>query len=1090
MSTSKEERGVRAPSPVRGRQLRRPHLVAGASLLVVAISTLVYSHLRDDRRTRPRDDTFFPQGEAAFLAGDYDVAVSAFRRSIEAAPRDPRPYRRLIESYARKGDLDAVEPILRALLAADPHNACAHYALGNLARKRFDAETALAEAQRALSLDPRLGHAYLLLGSTHLFAGRPEEALKAWRTARDVFRKEGDRAGEAGALNNMAGLHRDQNEFRRAVREFEEVLNLHRALGDLEGEETALGNLGMTQADLGDLDRARVTLAQAIDLARELHDPIGERLGLMNLCTVYRQVGDYHRALGCSDSAIAIARDMEDRLGEAQGLVTRAVVRLDLGDPTRALKDSRGALAIAESLEDVRHRAGALLTVADACLGVRWLASARAAYAQAESLYRAIGMESESATAILGLSQVAAGEGDTTRALALGEEATAVLARTGYAEGEALAAAFLSTLSLERGDLARALTYSDRAVQLARQVGSRSGEAAALARRARVRFALGDESSAATDARASHRIAVAIRNPEVLWLSETTMGDVSREDDPERALRHYETAMDAVESIRRKLPLEEFKAGYVETRLELYRSAAGLLVDLGRPVDALEVCERSRGAALRDLLSACPTPLAPRVSEPVAARHRMAEERLRSLLGTMYEMADDPDADPRRVRSLEREIGRAREEWEEIRAEILLEDPRYELVVSGGPTPEVERIQAALAPDEALVEYLLGPRVSLCFVARRDTVSAVRLDVDVASLGRDVGELRQPLSSPRSLGTLGFDLALSERVKDRILGPVEPYLRGADRLLIVPDGPLNTVPFEMLVASSGRQGRAEAMYGEFLETQFVGDRYAVVYLPSASLVVPPGRWGSAGSGAGPRRDLLALGNPVSGGAPLWAREEPEGFAAGNPRSEAVGGAPLSHSEQEVRAISRLFSGAVCEVGARATERSFKSLAPDFRLIHVSSHGGLDETVPLYSGVALAPDTSGFEDGFLHAYEVLSVPLACDLVTLSGCETGLGRLYAGEGLLGLTRSFLYAGAKQALVSLWSVNDASTALLMERFYANLAKGMPTPEALQDAKRFLRTLTTPGPGGRPLSYAHPFFWAPFVLVGPAGSVASGGV
>jgi len=242
------------------------------------------------------------------------------------------------------------------------------------------------------------------------------------------------------------------------------------------------------------------------------------------------------------------------------------------------------------------------------------------------------------------------------------------------------------------------------------------------------------------------------------------------------------------------------------------------------------------------------------------------------------------------------------------------------------------------------------------------------------------------------------------------------------------------------------------------------------------------------TGASPSGSLLALGDPLIL-VPSPSQHGDETETERGRASDDAGPHParLLYSEREVRGIARHFPDAVVELGAAATEESIKRRSPDFRFLHISSHGTIQEAVPLYSGLALAADPAGREDGFLHAYEVLSIPLSCDLVTLSACETGLGRLYGGEGLIGLTRSFLYAGAHQVLVSLWSVNDASTAILMERFYENLSRGVGVDEALQSAKRSLRHTVALGGEGHPMAYAHPFFWAPFVLVGPPGQAGT---
>jgi CHAT domain-containing protein len=349
----------------------------------------------------------------------------------------------------------------------------------------------------------------------------------------------------------------------------------------------------------------------------------------------------------------------------------------------------------------------------------------------------------------------------------------------------------------------------------------------------------------------------------------------------------------------------------------------------------------------------------------------------------------------------------------------------------------------------------------------------VRLPVGGSTLADEVEELRRPMLAPWSLGTLSFDVALAERLREQIFDPLTPFLNDATRLIIVPDGPLHRLPFEALVLGSGEIRDSGTLYGMFKTCEFVGDRYAIVYLPSSCLPAFPSGDQPDRGGASSRRDLLAFGNP----------------RIAQDRSELGGGGALVHSEREVRALEPLFADAVLCVGDAATELQFKRLAPNFRYLHISSHGVADEATPLYSGLQLALDPGGREDGFLHAHEVLSLPLSCDLVTLSACRTGLGRLYAGEGLIGLTRSFLYAGAEQVLVSLWSVNDASTAILMGRFYANLKEGWPASEALQEAKAALRATVSTGSGGRQVAYAHPFFWAPFVLVG-APEASPGGV
>jgi CHAT domain-containing protein/Tfp pilus assembly protein PilF len=1044
--------------------------------------------LRPQERHRQtiREAVHYTEGEAARQRGDFDAAIAAYRRSIQVAPGDPRPYYGLVEAHFRQGNLDAVEPILRSLQAADPRNACVRYGLGCLAVRRQDLETARAEARSAMELDPGLGQASLLLGTVHYYAGRPREAVAAWRQARRVFRRARDPEYEAWALNRIAVVQRELGRFREALAGFEEALAIQTARGDRHAQQLILGNLGLTRSDLGDLAGAMLAFRRTLALAREAGDAEGECWNLTNLAHAWNQVGEHHRAIECADSAIALARLMENPADQVSGLLCRASACFNLGDPLAALSASKQAVSLAEPLVDSRDRTGALLSLARAHLLLGQLVRARELFTLADSLFRKLDAKAGSWEASIGLCEVLCQEGDTARAIALAEKSLEEVAKAEYAEGEEALAFTLSDWVRARGDGAKALNLSSRAVDISRRNGRRDREALGLARRSGILLALGKDHDARSDARAARTIARELRNPEVTWPCERAEADAWRASDPRRAVLHYEAMLDAFEAVERNLRLDEFRAASLEKRFWLYYEVADLYVELGRPEQAFVTCERARARSFRDLLAMSPAPVPLRVPESLATRNRAMEEAIHTLRATRARLAAAPDGLPRRFRTVDRELARANEEWEEVRAEVLLRDPRYAMIALGAPKPDVQRIAQALGPQDALIEYALGSGSSLCFVVRDGRVSARRLEAGAGLLSSEIDSLLAAFESPLSLGTLEFDLALAARLRRQILDPVLPLVDGARRLFIVPDGPLHRLPFEVLVLERGAQAPGGVLYGEFTGTRFLDGRFAIEYLPAAGLLGTPPRAREA-----PPGNLLAMGDPR-------AEERPggnSGDSSANPTALEAGETlpgPLPHAADEVQAITSHFPGAAVWTGREASEERFKSLAPEFRYLHLSAHGSVDEAVPLYSGLSLAAAPHGPEDGFLHAYEILALPLRCDLVILSGCQTGRGRIYAGEGLLGLTRCFLHAGAGRALVSLWAVNDASTALLMERFYANLAAGRGAAEAISEARSALRGMVSQDPSGRAVSYAHPFFWAPFVLIGagtPAESPPSAG-
>jgi len=177
----------------------------------------------------------------------------------------------------------------------------------------------------------------------------------------------------------------------------------------------------------------------------------------------------------------------------------------------------------------------------------------------------------------------------------------------------------------------------------------------------------------------------------------------------------------------------------------------------------------------------------------------------------------------------------------------------------------------------------------------------------------------------------------------------------------------------------------------------------------------------------------------------------------------------------VKAVSGLFPGARILLGRDATEEAIKSLAPQARRLHFACHGLLDERFPLNSALAFSiPDhvEEGHDNGLLQAWEIFEdLRLDADLVTLSACDSGLGKEMGGEGLVGLVRAFQFAGARSVLASLWSVSDVSTADLMKRFYGYLREGRSKDEALRAAQTDLI---------RSRDFAHPYYWAAFQLTG----------
>lgn len=327
-------------------------------------------------------------------------------------------------------------------------------------------------------------------------------------------------------------------------------------------------------------------------------------------------------------------------------------------------------------------------------------------------------------------------------------------------------------------------------------------------------------------------------------------------------------------------------------------------------------------------------------------------------------------------------------------------------------------IQPLLGADETLVEYYYQGDDAYAFVLTRGDVAAVKLDGK--GLKTEVAALRQALENPDS--ATYADLA--QRVHRRVVAPLEGRIR-TKNLLVVAHGVLHYFPFAALHDGQG----------------YLIERVSFRYVPSAS-VLPY----LAQRRAPATRRLLALGNPDVGEARY----------------------DLRFAEEETVAIAATFSDARVLIRKEATKAAFAQLAEGVSHIHFAGHGRFDSDAPMASGLMLAGTKPG--EGFLSLGELYSLQLDADLVTLSACETGLGKVQNGDDVVGLARGFLYAGSRAIVASLWKVDDRATSYLMTRFYENL-KSRNKRDALREAQ-----LATKG------QYPHPFYWAAFQLTGLA--------
>lgn len=548
----------------------------------------------------------------------------------------------------------------------------------------------------------------------------------------------------------------------------------------------------------------------------------------------------------------------------------------------------------------------------------------------------------------------------------------------------------------------------------------------------------------------------------------------------QEAARYADLSIETLEAKIGKLGGSQETKGNVRGRSgDVYRDALRLQLELDHPQEAFHLLERFRAQSFLTLLAERDLDFATNLSPELdQERRRLAGSYDRNQLRLA---ALDQQKDKEAIGALQREQIQMRRRREEIADEVRRTAPR----LANLQDPQAltfEQVREALDPGTVMLSYSVGKEQTHLFIVTPGRELQVEtLEVGRQALEKDIDRFRQLIDQTRSGSGLGAEGLgwFSRRLYNLLIEPAEKSIAAGDQIVLVPDGPLHLLPFAVLIRKDGRY----LVEWKPLSTVLSGTVFAELKKQ--------------------RRDALALTEPsshqwVAFGDPWFpprlAQGRPEEIDEVRLRSFSTRAQlrwkRLPQSRREVEEIAALFPAdrRQAYLDREASEERAKTVGKDARIIHFATHGFVDDRSPFDSGLVLSiPDefAEGRDNGLLQVWEIFeSVRLDADLVVLSACETGVGEIRGGEGIIGLTRAFQYAGARSVLASLWRVEDEATAELMQRFYRHLRAGKAKDEALRAAQLELirRPLRVPDDRGgwTERNAAAPYFWAALQLVG----------
>ena len=879
----------------------------------------------------------------------------------------------------------------------------------------------------------RRGEAMILtnMGTVYNFLDEPQKALTSLDQALTIWRAIGDRHLEAITLSINARVYYALAEPHKALESYSLALPVMRAVGDQSGEAVTFMQIGSVYRLLGEPQMALDDFAQALPLLRALGDRRNEATVLNNMGTVYSLLGDSEKALHYFEQVLPLVRAIGDRRVEAATLTNMGKVYNQLEKPDEALRFLDQALTLAREIGDRRTEAAALTHTGTACSFLDDQPKAR------EYLERALQLR------------------------------VAVSDR----QGEAITLNHFGHAFDRWHQPKNAFDYYEKALPIWRAVGDRNGEVAALYGMARAKSDL---------------------------------------DDLSAARQWTDAALAIINTLRTKVASRDLRASYFSSVQDLYKLHIDLLMRLhkrqpaaGFDVAALQTYEQARARSLIDMLAEASADIRQGVDPALLARERSLQQMLNAEAERQMRLFGGQHSEES-AGAVRRKIDDLLAQLLGIEAELKAHSPRYAALTQPAPLGLAE-IQTSVTDNETmLLEYSLGEERSYLWTVTPSSFSSYELPsrATIATAARRCYELLTARNR-----YVKFETADEKRervqkadadyaqaataLSQMLLGPVAGQL-GRKRLLIVPDGALEYLPFAALTVPSQAPANSENARSSATFVPLIVE-HEVTSIPSASTLAVLRR---EVQGRAPAEKVVAVfADPVfdksdervaasssrNAGAHHRAPVPAEKIAAldADESSEQVPALPrLPYTRQEAEAILALAppTGRKAALGFEANRTAAMSDdLSNYRIIHFATHSFLDTMHPELSGIALSMlDREGRpQEGFVRSYEVFNLKLAAELVVLSSCRTGLGKEVKGEGLYGMTRGFMYAGSKRVLVSLWDVQDQATAKLMTDFYRGLLgpKRPPTAAALRDAQIAI---------WRDGRWQAPYYWAAFVLQG----------
>ncbi len=964
------------------------------------------------------------------------------------------------------------------------------------------------------------------IGMTYDSLGEYRQALTYYQRALKIKREIGEKTGIAYNLSNIGIAYKNLSDYPKALARFQKSLKIQQQIGDQRGIGNNLTNIGTVYSSLGQYSKALNSFQQALQIFGERNDSKGIADNHSNIAVLYDKQGEYSKALTHFKQALQIQHELDDRFGIGNNLSNTGIVYRHLGDFPKALTyykqalerqiaigDKRGeantlshlgvvyenlgqfpkalvhysqAIEIQRKIEDKQSEGNTLSNIGVLYYHLRHFDKARGYFLQALTIWDDIGDKWGKGIDLLHLGAMYYSQNrfKPLQALKYYLDALKVKREIGDKRGESAALTNIGTVYGAIGKKQKALSHFQAALQIDRKLGDKIGEAAILSNLARIYQELGFYEKARIALQKSITTLSKLGSNH-LWYAKRNLAALKvKINENHAAITDYEQALDHIEQLRAGLIEKADKFSFMSNKFEVYDELIALLQSLhekypkkGYDRKALEIFERKQGRVFLEEIGKSGAQRFARFPDEVRQKEQLLTKKIVQRQTELVQARNKPvfKQEFTIIKALNQRIAILKKQQQALQTEIKEKYPAYYALKYPQPATVAVLQNEVLQPGEVILVYGIMKEKTALWVISSSHFAMLTLPIGEEELNDNVAYMRDViLNRLPELVDEGYPLYQKLIPKE-----IHKYLAEANTLYIVPTGSLYMLPFETLVTDDT----------DYFNPRYLIEDYAIIYLSSASLL----KILRETKRRKPSKKFIAFADPAY--IPCKKTGDKQSIARARNVTEirthvyrktmgAVCFPLLPETANEANSIAAFFhQNDNVLLGEQASRNTVFHLnkngqISDYRYILFAVHGLLPNQVTGLAQSSLVLSNAQGKNGYLTMADAFTLKLNADFINLSACNTGGGKKIKGEGIIGLTRAFLYAGTSTIAVTLWSVESSSAENLSIGLFKNLKEGKKQAEAI----RQIKIKMIKGKAKQPY-YRQPFYWAAFVMYGKNG-------